>query len=53
MVSQAIHDIEGLLRARKLDGTLAKLELVPAMASTRLYAFDHALGGGRRRGEMS
>jgi hypothetical protein len=53
MVSQAIHDIEGLLRARKLDGTLAKLELVPAMASTGLDAFDHALGGGWRRGELS
>ena len=26
MVSQAIQHIEGLLRARKLDGTLAKLE---------------------------
>lgn len=53
MVSQAIQHIEGLLRARKLDGTLAKLELVPAMASTGLEAFDRALGGGWRRGELS
>lgn len=53
MVSQAIHDIEGLLRARKLDGTLAKLELVPATAPTGLDAFDQALGGGWRRGELS
>lgn len=53
MVSQAIQRIEGLLRARKLDGTLAKLELVPAMASTGLAAFDRALGGGWRRGELS
>lgn len=53
MVSQAIQHIEGLLRARKLDGTLAKLELVPAMAPTGLDAFDRALGGGWRRGELS
>lgn len=53
MVSQAIQQIEGLLRARKLDGTLAKLELVPAMAPTGLEAFDRALGGGWRRGELS
>ena len=53
MVSQAIQHIEGLLRARKLDGTLAKLGLVPAMAPTGLDAFDRALGGGWRRGELS
>lgn len=53
MVSQAIQHIEGLLRARKLDGTLAKLELIPAMAPTGLDAFDRALGGGWRRGELS
>ena len=53
MISQAIQHIEGLLRARKLDGTLAKLELVPAMAPTGLEAFDRALGGGWRRGELS
>jgi recombination protein RecA len=53
MVSQAIQHIEGLLRARKLDGTLAKLELIPAMAPTGLEAFDRALGGGWRRGELS
>lgn len=53
MVSQAIQHIEGLLRARKLDGTLAKLQLVPAMAPTGLEAFDRALGGGWRRGELS
>ncbi|TAK10538.1 MAG: hypothetical protein EPO35_13430 [Acidobacteria bacterium] len=53
MVSQAIQHIEGLLRARKLDGTLAKLELVPAMAPTGLEPFDRALGGGWRRGELS
>ena len=53
MVSQAIQHIEGLLRARKLDGTLAKLELVPAIAPTGLEAFDRALGGGWRRGELS
>ena len=53
MVSQAIQHIEGLLRARKLDGTLTKLELVPAMAPTGLDAFDRALGGGWRRGELS
>lgn len=53
MVSQAVQHIEGLLRARKLDGTLAKLELVPAMAPTGLEAFDRALGGGWRRGELS
>jgi hypothetical protein len=53
MVSQAIQHIEGLLRARKLDGTLAKLGLVPAMAPTGLEAFDRALGGGWRRGELS
>lgn len=53
MVSQAIQHIEGLLRARKLDGTLAKLELIPLMAPTGLDAFDQALGGGWRRGELS
>lgn len=53
MVSQAIQHIEGLLRARKLDGTLAKLGLVPAMAPTGLEPFDRVLGGGWRRGEVS
>jgi recombination protein RecA len=53
MVSQAIQHIEGLLRARKLDGTLAKLGLVPAMAPTGIEAFDRVLGGGWRRGEVS
>ena len=53
MVSQAIQHIEGLLRARKLDGTLAKIGLVPAMAPTGLEAFDRVLGGGWRRGEVS
>ena len=53
MDTQAIQHIEGLLRARKLDGTLAKLELVPAMSPTGLEAFDRALGGGWRRGELS
>ncbi len=53
MVSQAIQQIEGLLRARKLDGTLARPELVPATASTGLAALDEALGGGWRRGELS
>jgi hypothetical protein len=53
MVSQAIQHIEGLLRARKLDGTLAKLGLVPAMAPSGLEAFDRVLGGGWRRGEVS
>lgn len=57
MVSQAIphvlQHLEGLLRARKLDGTLAKLELVPLMAPTGLETFDRALGGGWRRGELS
>jgi len=53
MVSQAIQHIEGLLRARNLDGTLARPELVPATASTGLTALDEALGGGWRRGELS
>lgn len=53
MVSQAIQHIEGLLRARNLDGTLARPELVPATASTGLVALDEALGGGWRRGELS
>ena len=53
MVSQAIQHIEGLLRARNLDGTLARPELVPATASTGLAALDTALGGGWRRGELS
>lgn len=53
MVSQAIQHIEGLLRARNLDGTLARPELVPATASTGLPALDDALGGGWRRGELS
>jgi hypothetical protein len=53
MVSQAIQQIEGLLRARKLDGTLARPELIPATASTGLAALDAALGGGWRRGELS
>lgn len=53
MVSQAIQHIEGLLRARNLDGTLARPELVPATASTGLAALDEALGGGWRRGELS
>ena len=53
MVSQAIQHIEGLLRARNLDGTLARPELVPASASTGLAALDEALGGGWRRGELS
>jgi hypothetical protein len=53
MVSAAIQQIEGLLRARKLDGTLAKPELVPATAPTGLTLFDRALGGGWRRGELS
>jgi recombination protein RecA len=53
MVSQAIQHIEGLLRARSLDGTLARPELVPATASTGLTSLDEALGGGWRRGELS
>ena len=53
MVSQAIQHIEELLRVRKLDGTLARPELVPATASTGLAALDAALGGGWRRGELS
>lgn len=53
MVSQAIQHIEGLLRARNLDGTLARPELVPATASTGLAALDDALAGGWRRGELS
>lgn len=53
MVSQAIQRIEGLLRARSLDGTLARPELVPATAPTGLAALDEALGGGWRRGELS
>lgn len=53
MVSQAIQHIEGLLRARNLDGTLARPELVPATASTGLVALDEALCGGWRRGELS
>ena len=53
MVSQAIQHIEGLLRARNLDGTLARPALVPAMASTGLVALDETLGGGWRRGELS
>jgi recombination protein RecA len=53
MVSQAIQHIEGLLRARKLDGTLARPELVPATASSGLPTLDDALGGGWRRGELS
>ncbi len=53
MVSQAIQHIESLLRARNLDGTLARPELVPATASTGLAALDDALGGGWRRGELS
>lgn len=53
MVSQAIQHIEGLLRARHLDGTLAKPELVPATASTGLASLDDALAGGWRRGELS
>ena len=53
MVSQAIQHIESLLRARKLDGTLARPELVPATASTGIAALDDALGGGWRRGELS
>lgn len=53
MVSQAIQHIEGLLRARNLDGTLARPELVPATASTGVRALDDALGGGWRRGELS
>ena len=53
MVSQAIQRIEGLLRARSLDGTLARPAFVPATASTGLTALDEALGGGWRRGELS
>jgi len=53
MVSQAIQHIEGLLRARNLDGTLARPELVPATASTGIAALDEALRGGWRRGELS
>lgn len=53
MVSQAIQQIESLLRARKLDGTLARPELVPATASTGIASLDEALGGGWRRGELS
>lgn len=53
MVSQAIQHIESLLRARNLDGTLARPELVPATASSGIAALDDALGGGWRRGELS
>jgi RecA/RadA recombinase len=53
MFSHAFQLIEGLLRARNLDGTLARPELVPATASTGLAALDEALGGGWRRGELS
>lgn len=51
--SPALQHIEALLRARKLDGTLARPELVPEAAATGLAAFDQALGGGWRRGAMS
>jgi hypothetical protein len=51
--SLALQHIESLLRARKLDGTLAKPELVPETAATGLAPFDQALGGGWRRGAMS
>ena len=53
MVSVAIQQIESLLRARKLDGTLARPELVPAAASSGIPALDAALDGGWRRGELS
>jgi hypothetical protein len=53
MASPAIQHIEGLLRARQLDGTLARLEFVPATAPTGLAEVDRALGGGWRRGELS
>lgn len=51
--SPALQHIEALLRARKLDGTLARPEVVPEAASTGMAAFDQALGGGWRRGAMS
>jgi len=56
MVSQAFQHIEALLRAKQLDGTLARLgaaDLGPGLAPTGFDELDRALGGGWRRGEVS
>jgi hypothetical protein len=56
MASTAFQQIEALLRARHLDGTLARLatpDAGPSLAPTDLGELDRALGGGWRRGEIS
>lgn len=54
MRTQALHQLESLLQARKLDGTLARRwEVPPACAATGIAALDGVLEGGWRRGEVS
>jgi hypothetical protein len=56
MVSASFERIEALLRARQLDGTLARPgaeDTGPGLAPTGLEPLDRALGGGWRRGEVS
>ena len=47
-------ELEALLRARKLDGTVTRADVTgQGMVTTGIAALDHALGGGLPRGEMS
>jgi len=54
MPSAALHRLESLLQARKLDRTMARpLDPGGQTAATGIGALDDALAGGWRRGEVS
>jgi hypothetical protein len=53
MPSAAVQSLEALLLDRRLGSTLPTLGAAPRFLSTGLEAFDRALGGGWRIGELS
>ncbi len=54
MRSAAVHHLEALLQAKRLDRTVARSwEAEGARAPTGVAALDEALAGGWRRGEVS
>jgi hypothetical protein len=53
MASISVQNLEDLLHAKRLGGTLGRLHLAPRLTSTGLAALDRKLGGGWRRGALS
>jgi len=53
MPSAAVQSLEALLLDRRLGGTLPSLDAPPRFLPTGIEAFDRALGGGWRIGELS